>query len=452
MNPIIIGLIVLMVVIFWNTSRYQNFQILGVTFTPEHANSTEVRQIQKRFRIEEFVIALVFAAFGFLVQLEMFQGKRDMLFMIILVSYMFLSYLPFVLIQKRLRNLKLEKEWIYNTEKRTADISVSREKGKSAPKKHWIWLSWLLSVVPFFVVLFKDNTWGNVAISLFIPLIMLLIPLSYPMVIRTKTPFVSKNSDLAKTYMRHYERINAVSYIQVSFAVNAFFIVLVLSMIYSPSNLLFVSLLLGFVVILIGIMVNATRKNQTLHKDFFNEDDLSITESKAKYKWGAYYDPADTRLFVPKRIGMGVTINIARPAGKIIMGFTYLLTISLVGFAIVMFSISEFEMSVEADSFEVHAPIYGVEIDYDQIESIELSQEPLEGIRTNGFGGFEKRFGYFNMDGYGPARLYDFSTDHSYHVDILLIEGKSPRWIIFNQLTEEDTKALYDELITNWKK
>ena len=451
MNVILIGLILLMVVIFWNVSRYQNFQILGVTFKPEHADSIDVRNIQKKFRLQEIILGGVFVGLGFLIHLDIFQGKRDSFLMALLFIYLIASYLPFIFLQKGLTELKIEKGWIYSTEKRIADISVAREKGKAAPKKQWVWIIWLLSWVPFLIIFFSDYSWGMKVTFLLVPIIMLVLPLSYPMVIRTKTPFVSKNSELAKTYMRHYERINAIGYLQLSLVVNVFLITLITFMLFSPSNFLAISLTIGFFLILIGIMVNVTRKNQELHKVFFNEE-VNLSESKAKYKWGAYYDPEDPRLFVPKRVsGMGVTINIARPAGKIIMGGIYLFTIVLIGFTIVMFSISELDMSVEAESFEVHAPMYGVEVDFDQIESIELSHEPLKGIRTNGFGGFEKSFGYFNMEGYGPARLYDFSNEHSYHVDILLKDGNSPRWIILNLSTENDTKALYDELIENWE-
>jgi|GEM_PF-2221040 uncharacterized membrane protein len=40
-------------------------------------------------------------------------------------------------------------------------------------------------------------------------------------------------------------------------------------------------------------------------------------EPKAWWKYLIYYDPADPRTIVPKRIGIGVTLNFARPFAKV---------------------------------------------------------------------------------------------------------------------------------------
>lgn len=62
----------------------------------------------------------------------------------------------------------------------------------------------------------------------------------------------------------------------------------------------------------------------------------------------------------------------------------------------------------------------------------------------------KKSFGYFNLDDYGPVKLYTYANHH-YHIDIRLSKGKSPRWVIFNQLTQEETETMYEALMTQWQ-
>src|SRR5699024_12413542 len=70
-----------------------------------------------------------------------------------------------------------------------------------------------------------------------VPLTIIVIPLSYDMVISSKTPFVSKDSEVTRAYMRHFERNNAVSYLQMSLMVNIFFIAFTALIVFNPSDL-----------------------------------------------------------------------------------------------------------------------------------------------------------------------------------------------------------------------
>lgn len=388
-------MIIVFVMIMLSVVSYQNFQIIGITFAPEHAETQEVKALQQRFKVEQAILGVVFVGVTQLTTIDTFQGWRDLAFILVLFSYIILSYIPFVTLQRRLMALKQKHNWIYETQKRIADISVTREKGKAAPSKQWVWLIWMLGLVPLIVAALTQSPWTMLLPLLLVPIIMLVIPLSYDTVIRVKTPFVSKNSNVTQAYMRRYERANALSYLQMSFTVNIFFIAFTTLMLFYLSNIWAVVLLMLFFVVLIGLIINTVQKNKALQAEFFDQADWQMTEEKGRYKWGAYYNPEDTRLLVPKRaVGMGVTINVAHPAGKIIMGLIGVLTVGLIGMTLVM-STANFDVSIQSESVPIEVPMYGIEVAFDQIESIELSQAPLDGTRTNGFGGEEKKFWVF---------------------------------------------------------
>lgn len=109
---------------------YQNFKIFGLSFAPEHAETDEVKTLQRQFRVTQLIIGAVFIGLSFLVSLDLFQGLRDFMWILILFSYFVLSYVPVSIWQRKFMVLKQEKGWIYETQKRVVDISVTREKEK----------------------------------------------------------------------------------------------------------------------------------------------------------------------------------------------------------------------------------------------------------------------------------------------------------------------------------
>ncbi|MGO1677769.1 MAG: DUF5808 domain-containing protein [Ruoffia tabacinasalis] len=429
---------------------YQNFKIFGLSFAPEHAETDEVKTLQRQFRVTQLIIGAVFIGLSFLVSLDLFQGLRDFMWILILFSYFVLSYVPVSIWQRKFMVLKQEKGWIYETQKRVVDISVTREKGKAAPSKKWAWLIWLLSWVPVIMAWVAQSSGSFLLPLILVPLTLIVIPLSYDMVISSKTPFVSKDSEVTQAYMRHFERNNAVSYLEMSLMVNIFFIAFTALILFNPSDLWLILLLGVFLLAIVALMARTTQKNKDLQATFFDQAEWQMPEEEGQYKWGAYYNPNDSRLFVPKRIsGMGTTINVAHPAGKVIMAILGILVVGIIGLVLMM-SLSEYDVSIQADTVAVEAPMYGLEVAYDQIESIELNEGPLEGSRTNGFGGMEKRFGHFNLEGYGPVELFIYDS-HPYHIDIQFNDGESPGWLIFNQTTQAETEAVYQALVEQWE-
>ena len=70
-----------------------------------------------------------------------------------------------------------------------------------------------------------------------------------------------------------------------------------------------------------------------------------------------------------------------------------------------------------------------------------------EGMRTNGYGGVNKSFGHFSLDGYGKCMLYVYNNVDEYIV--LKLEGDNPGYVIINDRSLSQTKVLYQN-ITKW--
>jgi len=70
-------------------------------------------------------------------------------------------------------------------------------------------------------------------------------------------------------------------------------------------------------VILLAILITAiTFSNTIITKKWRNK---VINEAEC-WKWGVfYYNPMDKRIFLPKRTGLGFTLNFAHPVSTVIM-------------------------------------------------------------------------------------------------------------------------------------
>lgn len=164
-----------------------------------------------------------------------------------------------------------------------------------------------------------------------------------------------------------------------------------------------------------------------------------------------YKNPSDPRLFVEPRIGSKMDINRGHWKGKVLFYGSWALAIIFLSGAFVFsgwMKSATFEVAVEKQKIVISAPMYSITIDRKELKSIEWMDRLPEGriIRTNGYGGFEKSYGKFNMEGIGPVRLYLYTKN------LTCIRLDTEKEIIFiNRPTEGETKDLYHHLKKNHK-
>ena len=83
-------------------------------------------------------------------------------------------------------------------------------------------------------------------------------------------------------------------------------------------------------VVMIGVL-----NQKAVEKRYERDTDLELQDDDDNWILGMfYYNPNDTRLNVEKRFGYGGTVNIAHPAGKVIMIIIAILLIGSIGFII----------------------------------------------------------------------------------------------------------------------
>ncbi len=168
-----------------------------------------------------------------------------------------------------------------------------------------------------------------------------------------------------------------------------------------------------------------------------------------------YYNPNDSSKMVSSRFGYNMTYNMATKHG-------YFMTkkldkIVLIGTLVFMIILMvPDEISTTSISFKNNSPNisissfpYSYELDYDDIESVTITNEPLSfRLKTNGIGTDTKCIGNFKSDKYGKCRVYFYyeGEDDTPQYIVAKLKNSKYNYLIYNTKDDKQTKEIYSKL------
>jgi uncharacterized membrane protein len=355
--------------------------------------------------------------------------------------------------QQKLLSIKNENAWVYQrTKVITVDTNVSKEKGKSSVSPIWTWLFLCLSFIPviFLIIYPEKRDIYPIGLSFIGPLCQISTIYLYYKMRNQHASALSENTEINKACARKEERINTTAATFFAFAMLLFWILFNIFLIYIENDILVALSLVILMGALLGIANWQQRKIRAVENSFFgeiSEKDSSIYEQESTWKWGCYYNPNDPRIMVPKRVtSMGWTINIGRPAGKAIGIGTFALIIIILGFVFYA-GLKDYQITENGSKIMIDAAMYDMTLEKDQVVSVSTIDSIPRSNRTNGYGGVNKSFGHFSVDGYGKCMLYVYSNVDKYIV--LKLKGNDPGYVIINVKSKDKTDQLY-QTIREW--
>lgn len=166
---------------------------------------------------------------------------------------------------------------------------------------------------------------------------------------------------------------------------------------------------LAYTLLLIAIALQAEFKTRKVQQQLTQNSGKNVyTDEDDKWIFGLFYNnPADRHFVVNRRTGMGMTINLARVGGKIVMAVSAILLLSMPFFGVWMMDEEFTPVTLRTEGTAIVAGHTSDEyrIRYGDIESATLLDELPAGRRTNGTGMATVLKGSFDLDGIGPCRL-----------------------------------------------
>ena len=161
----------------------------------------------------------------------------------------------------------------------------------------------------------------------FLFIAVILVPIAI-MMDNTRNIVISKDSNINANYNRAKKKTWADLMVAMSWA-NALFLTgySILLMFVNSEMVILAGVLVYTVIIMIIVAIGAVNQ-KAIEKRYARDTNLELLDDDDYWVFGMFYNnPNDTRLNVEKRFGYGGTINIAHPAGKVILAITFLLLI-----------------------------------------------------------------------------------------------------------------------------
>ena len=165
----------------------------------------------------------------------------------------------------------------------------------------------------------------------FLLIAALLIPIAY-MMDNTRNTVISKDSNINANYNRAKKKCWADLMIGMSWANTLYVVATLILMMFINSEIMIIAGVLAYTLIIMVCVVIGAKTQMAVEKRYDKDTDLELQDDDDNWIFGMfYYNPNDTRLNVEKRFGYGGTVNIAHPAGKVIMIISALIIIALIG-------------------------------------------------------------------------------------------------------------------------
>ena len=370
--------------------------IVGITLPYEAQSDPSVLAHLERFKRE-----LRLTAWGFLAAIvpSLFLWSFGVLMTYWLtwtVLLCVIAFIPYVRCNRALRRLKEERGW-----KRGEASQAVIDLRAAAEEMRWISPLWflpplLISLVP---LCFDRELWGLWLLD------AVLIPVFYACyrrLYRNRAEVVDSDTDrtLALTRIRRYNwgkcwlilaRATGAFNVGLWLALGHIWLLMAVILAYSAAACISV----------IGIEFRVRRLPEKLTEGsgqgyYVDEDDRWI--------WGMlYYNPNDTRLTVNDRVGMNVSLNLARRPAQVIMGLCLALLLACPLFGVWMIGLERAPVELEVTETELTASHYGGHwsVTLADIQSVELLEELPQLRRVSGTGMGNAMTGAYRSDEWG---------------------------------------------------
>ncbi len=284
---------------------------------------------------------------------------------------------------------------------------------------------------------------GMTGVLLFIS--FMLIPIAF-MMDGIRNEVISEDSDVNANYNRAKKKNMADFMVMFTWINTAIIIIIMIMMCIWDNQLIYLAIYaLYMFTIMIGLFIYGKRQKE-IEKRYKAETSVEIDDDDNWMLGQFYYNPDDKRLNVTKRAGVGTTVNLAHPVGKMI-GIVLVL---LVIFTFIMLAyvgvLSKTPMEVRISDGNVIChqmkddyviPINGI----DEI-SMESDTSKLKLRKEAGYDMPPMNKGKFNINDEGGCITFlDLDTKN-----YIIISAEGKKYYI-NAPSDEETEKIYNELV-----
>ncbi|MGL9727607.1 PH domain-containing protein [Enterococcus sp. DIV0756] len=430
-------------------AKPHNYVIVENTFPADKINDPLVLSFRKNYRKRQFQLAGILTV----LDLSLLIPMKDSIFMLLFFLLLYITigggYLLQIRYIRKGHQLIIDNHWQLTEQPIQVDTRLVLEKNRKLVSPWWFIPSWGLVGLLTFLLHQRELgslTWILLGTNCFVLLLFLggwwaigRLP------VRALTDDAKINrqyNDLTKFYWSSF--ITGTSFIVA--------LIVYLPLLTVESNPRFFNMLLIIEFLLIFLFCGFSL--WWLFRLRKKQDQLLTQTSSFRYagddyywRYGIYYNPNDRRLMVPDRIGLNITVNLARVGGKIFIGLLPVVLIGAMVVTVVPLYVLDYHpdpltYEVKQESVILDGPFYKERrIPYDTIEKAALIERlPRVGMKVNGLATENYAIGSFKVDGNSASLFIDHQSK-----PILQIKTKS-RDYYYTNTDPSTTKQLYQEV------
>ncbi len=441
-------------------------EILAVKIPRAHWNDSRVKEIVEQYekiRKKRFWIFFFLQVVGY--PIRGYMSLTMLWFWIYLFGMIYAYTMGLNHSSNQLKELKKSEGWGTKADAVVRiDTEVSRKKNTFLVKwQHFLIPLALMIPIVFYVR--PEPLWVEVGMIVFVMVVTYLCGVFfYIMYRRLPTKVYSADTEINlvanRIYRYEWSKVgllfswSAIVYIPVLFApTNDLYYTSEIHLTLQMSLLLLVTFLIPVFIVMIFVRTNKKIKEE--QEKILNpiEDSLEVDDDEY-WNMFMYSNPYDKRLWVPRKVGVGITINMAHTAGRIIMIGIAVMTLAIIIWSTAIMIAVDFyvptmtidkNVSIDGNSSD-RIVIAGIDdilrIDIEDVSSLQMMTELPSTYRINGSSTERVKAGEFRVSGYGMVTL-EIMVEVPIYIQL---ELEDETYIFFNGQTEEITEEYYQEI------
>lgn len=444
---------------------------MAVTLPDDVLEGEFIKSIQKEYKslCNKIYLLMILTAIPVVFPFWIFENTTIYIFYI-LIWCLFFSYYgasePFKKMHRKVKAEKYKNQWFVGEKKVVYCDTKTTLLKNTMPISDKYFLIPLLINILLLVICFKNFSSEN------IPFLVIAI-LNFALILLLFSITKGSNKKKLKTYCEDSE-VNFIlnktekRLFSIYFLINTIFESLSILVMYlillEYIDLKFFNAVLIATAVLSSILslgfVYIKRKMTNLEEELLAKANCKeiIVDDDDYWIDGIYYcNPNDKSTMVSSRFGYSTTYNIATKHGyfmakkldKIVLVATAIIIVILL--VPTEFASSKITFNTTSPNISISAFPYSYELNYEDIESVTITDEPISfRLRTNGIGTEEKLIGNFKSDKYGKCRVYLYPEDNNEYI-VAKLKNSKHDYLIYNNKDKVSTQKAFKQISQNIK-
>ena len=441
---------------------------MAVTLPYDVLESDFIKEVQKEYKsmCNKVYLLMLLTAIPCVFPFWIFKNTTVYIFYLMLwcMGFAYYGIIPFKLMNRKVKAEKAKNGWFVGEKKVVyCDTKTTLLKNSMPISNKYFLIPILIGIIPL-ILSIKNFSSENIAFLIVAILNLgLVILLFYIAKVFNKNKLKTYSTDseinfiLNKTEKQMFSIYFLINAIVESLIVLVFYLALFEYIDLKFLNVIVVSTLLLSSIVALGF-IYIKKKINDLDEELSskNKDSEIIVDDDDYWIDGIYYyNPNDSSKMVSSRFGYSMTYNLATKHGyfmgkkldKIVLIGTLILILVLMGPSEI--SNSSISFSNDSPNISISSFPYSYELDYKDIESIKLTNEPISfTLRTNGMATDTKCIGNFKSDKYGKCRVYLYFKNKDDNPPYIVVKLKNSKfdYLIYNTKDSQSTKEVYTTL------